>query len=441
MIKKASIPTILGILLLVAGTFTGVLLLGSSQIFKIGADVNTSPKNIRTSNISDASTTISWTTDKETLGYVVWGNSKDDVSKVANEDSGSQKYFNHSVTINGLSPNTTYYYKINSDGTMLDNGGIPWQIATGPILDSNKNSVILSGTVINASGQPEKRALVYADLSGYLLSTFTSETGNYVFQIANARTTDLKSYIQVDPAQTLVQLSVQATPDGVSSAQIYPQSGNPAPALVIGQVYDFRNAPTNTNGVNPSANINLPQDETKTSKFNVFVPESTQKPTTVILESLVEGETVTTDQPQFFGKGPSGATLTITVHSQNPITTNIEVPKTGSWNYAVPTNLEPGNHTVTISWMDISGITRSLTRGFVVQAGQVPAFSASGSGTTPSPSPVASIAPSTFAPSPTAIPTNMPVPVTGDVTPTLFLSMIGIAVLAFAITIWKFSET
>jgi len=140
--------------------------------------------------------------------------------------------------------------------------------------------------------------------------TTTSDTGNFVFQIGAARTNDLQNYTEINPNQTLVQLSVQAA-SGVASAQIFPQSANPTPVIIIGQTYDFRNLPANNQGSNPNANLNLPTDTTEQSKFNVVTSDQTQKPTSIILESLNEGETVTTQKPQFFGKGPSGTTINI----------------------------------------------------------------------------------------------------------------------------------
>ncbi len=453
--KKSTIPTILGIIILLGGIFAGVFSLRNVQVFRIGASTEASPKDIRVSNITDNSATISWTTDKATLGFVTWGLSQGDTNKVESEDVSSQKYFSHNISLTGLSPNTNYFYKINSDGASFDNGGIPWQFTTGAPLDINKNSILLSGTVINATGAPEVKSLVYASVGGYLLSTLTSNSGNFVFQLGSARTPDLKNYTQIDTSSTLVQVSVVAPPDGVASAQIFPQSGNPAPTIIIGQVYDFRSSPANNQGGSPNANLNLPESASQSSKFNVNASPSTAKPTSVILESLTEGETVTSQKPQFFGKGPGGESIVITINSQSPISATVQIPQSGSWSYSVPTNLDPGNHTITISWIDTSGITRFLTRDFVVQAGEAPAFTASQSGATATPTPTAtptvkptgspSASPTptpktTLTPTPTASATAMPVPVTGDLTPTLILFIMGLAVVAFSFVVWRISE-
>ena len=443
MIKKATIPTILGMIVLLAGVFAGVFFLRSSQIFKIGASADTTPKDIRVTNITDSSVTISWTTDKETFGFVAWGDSQGNTNKILKNGDESQKIYSHFLSLTGLQPNTTYFYKINSDGNNFDNGGIPWQFTTGSSLNLSKNSILLSGNIISATGEPEKGALVYANIDGYTLSTQTSETGNFVFQLGNVRTLDLKNYAQIEMDSTLIQISVVAPPDGVASAQIFPQSGNPIPTIIIGQVYDFRSSPANNSGENPNISLNLPESATQESKFNVDLPSSTPKPTTVILESLNEGEVITSQKPQFFGKGPSGESIEITVHSDEEISATVEIPNSGSWSYSVPDNLTPGDHSITISWIDTSGITRFLTRNFVVKAGEAPAFTASESGSTNTPSPTASAVATpkaSLTPSPTSTATAMPVPVTGDLTPTLILSIMGLAVISFSFAIWKMAE-
>lgn len=141
------------------------------------------------------------------------------------------------------------------------------------------------------------------------------------------------------------------------------------------------------------------------------------------------------------GKGPEGTIISILVESENPISSEVSVPKNGSWNWSPPTDLAPGPHKITLSWKDVSGITRSLTRSFIVQAAEIPAFVA-----TPSESLAAPIASASGTPKATATPKSTasasaePVPVTGNLTPTLLLSIMGIAVMIFSFFIWKMAE-
>lgn len=441
-IKKSKIPTILGIAILLIGTIAGVFFLSTRQIFKVGADVSIAPKDIRVSNLTENSAVVSWTTAKETTGFLVWGESQNGVNKVEQEE-GTSKFFTHSITVNGLKPKSNYFYKINSDGTSFDNNGIPWQFATGAQLGVNSFSEVVSGSVITPSGQPSKKALVYMTVNGYLASTLTSETGNFVFQLGTIRTQNLQGFAKIDPAKTLLEISIQAGPDGVASAQVLPQSANPIPPIVLGRVYDLRNLEPNQNGLTPSAELNLPGNITKESKFSIATPSGTPTATSVILESLSEGEVITSTKPAFFGRGPKGEAITITVES-DPITQSFDIAKDGTWTYSPPTDLAPGAHKVTISWIDSKGITRIITRNFIVQAGEVPAFEATPSQTlaptaVPTSSPTATPR-STLTPSPRSTASTAGVPVTGSLTPTLLLSIMGVAVIAFSFAVWKISE-
>lgn len=441
--KKNKIPTILGIIILLAGTFLGVFYLNMTQVFKIGASPQTTPKDIRVSNISDNSATISWITDGETTDFLNWGTTQNNVGRVEQEDGANSKYFVHSITLTGLTANTNYFYRINANGTSYDSGGIPWQFTTGAVLNAGKTSFPISGSIFTSSGQPAKRALVYLNVGGYIASTLTSDTGNFVLQLANIRSSDLQNYAQIDPGGTLLEISVQGGSDGTASAQIFPQSANPVPAMVLGQVYDFKSRGPNSAGQNPGVNLQLPLSATPESKFNVDVSTGSAKPKSVLLENITEGETVTSTQPQFFGKGPGGENITITVHSETPVTGSVQIPANGSWSWTPPSNLAPGAHTITISWVDVSGITRSLTRNFVVQAGEVPAFTASGSGSTASPTPTVkptATPKATLIPTPASTASAQPIPVTGELTPTLVLSIMGIVVMAFSFFVWKLAE-
>jgi hypothetical protein len=449
--KKSKIPTIVGIIILLATTFAGVYFLQMNQVFKIGANPTFIPKDIRTSNVSDSSATISWVTEDSATNFINWGETQENLTKIEKESDTDQKFFTHSITLTGLKENFTYYYKINSNGTDYDNNGLPWQFTTGGGISLNQTSNPISGSVITSSGEPVKRALVYVNVDGYTLSSLTSDSGNFILQLGNARSSDLKIPAKIDKAKTLLSVSVQAENGEGASAQIFPQSANPIPPLILGQVQDYRSLQPTLNGQNPNADLNLPANASEESKFNVSSNLNVVKPTSVILESINEGETITSNEPEFFGKGPAGEEITISIHSEALPTETVQIPKNGSWSYSPSTPLAEGPHAITISWLDASGITRTLTRNFVVQAGEVPAFVATPSGNTPTPTPkitptitptvkptaTASVS-ATLRASPSA--TLQPVPITGNLTPTLLLSIMGIAVIAFSFFVWKMSE-
>ncbi len=432
------------------GVFTGVILLRNNQVFRIGASPTITPKDVRVSNLSDTSATISWITEDATVSFVTYGTSTN-VGTIAYESEDGQKYNSHSITITGLKPESVYYFKINSNGTNFDNNGVAWQFSTGKALSTNQTSVPISGSLITASGQTSKRAIVYVIINGYTVSTLTSDNGTFILQLGFARTPDLSSYALIDPTKTLLEISATTDMGELSTAKIFPQSANPIPTLIVGQDQDFRNLAPTLDGFNPNADINLPEAATAESKFDVS-GSKVQTSDAVTLKSVDEGEVVTSDKPQFFGNGPTGEKITITVHSDTEVSGTTTVTAGGSWNWSPPTNLSEGAHSVTISWIDALGITRTLTRNFVVQAGELPSFVASGSATptvtpkvtnTPSPTVTPKVT-TTITPSATPIKTASATPValpkSGSLTPTILMLMMSIVVITFSFYVWKESK-
>jgi len=443
--KKNKIPTIIGILLLIFGIAAGTLLVQNRQIFKLGASPQSSPTDVRITNITDASFTVSWVTDKNTGGFVSWGESENSLNKTELDEIGEMNE-THSVTIQGLDENKTYYFEISSDGGKYDNNGIPWQVTTGPKLPAPSGTNSIAGSVLTATGSPAQNAIVYVTLAGASpLSTTTSQNGSWVLPISSARDQNLNSLIVINETTTLIEISVQAGSRGVATAQIYPASAKPTPPIVLGQTQDFKNLPpSETTGV-PKANISLPTEASPSSGFEVPEESATSSAETVTLESIDEGEVITSTEPEFFGEGPPGTIISITVESE-PVNDSVTVPFSGDWNWSPPDDLEEGSHKITLSWRDSSGILRTLTRTFIVQAAEGPAFESTPSGSSPTPSPTASPSPS-LSPSPTAsaAPTTTPVstlsgiPDSGNLKPTILYSIMGLGLITFSLVLGYFT--
>jgi len=75
--------------------------------------------------------------------------------------------------------------------------------------------------------------------------------------------------MSIKETTTLVEISVQAGSRGVATAQIYPASAKPTPPIILGESMDFKNEPASETGGIPKANINLPDEATPSSGFEV----------------------------------------------------------------------------------------------------------------------------------------------------------------------------
>jgi len=433
--KKEKIPTIIGLVILVIGVITGVFLIKNQRIFRLGASSEEAPKDVRISNITDSSFTVSWTTDKETLGFIKWGKNVNNLDKVEN-DTISQEGYIHSSTIRSLNAQTEYYFKINSNSQDFDNQKTAWKIKTGTQLAEPAKNIIISGSVLNQNGTPAVNALVYFSVGeGSLLSAVTSKTGTWLMPISQMRNKNLDSYITINESSSLVEISINAGISGMATAQIYPQSAKPTPAIILGEVNDFKNLGPSENSQIPEASISVPEGgiENK-SGFEVDGSLSNLTSKTVTLESQSEGEIVSTKNPEFFGKGPAGTEIEIQVESELQ-TDIITVANSGNWTWSPPEGLEEGTHTLTLKWNDTNGILRTLTRNFIVSASESPAFVS-----TPSATPKLTSTPSAT-PKATASASATPQqPVSGNLTQTLLLFMMGIVTISFGFILWKQSE-
>ena len=421
--KKSTIPTILGITILVMGIAAGVLLVENQQIFRLGAEGGLNPKDIRITNIDDSSYSISWTTDKQVEGILTWGDKPSSLTKIETEED-DQAAFVHLLTIDNLKPVTTYYFTINSGGVEFDNDGIPWQVKTGSELVERDTSLITSGTILNSSGIPIENVLVYVTVGGSSpLSTKTSDKGSWVLPIGKARTKDLTSFVNINETTTLLEISIQGGPAGIATAQIYPYLAKPAPAITLGQVHDFKNISPVEEGEVPDATIELP-DGTPPPEI-IDIPEATPIPDeNVTLDNLEEGDLIANSESIIFlGKGPPGIILTITVESE-PVTEKIEINEDGEWNWSFPDNLTAGEHQIVINWLDASGILKTISKSFIVEAQTLsPTLTPT---TSPSPTPTNSPTPTpTSTPTPTKVATVSALPVAGSLTPTFVLIMMG----------------
>ncbi len=212
--------------------------------------------------------------------------------------------------------------------------------------------------------------------------------------------------------------------------------------MILGQTHDFKNLPPSESTDIPQASLDAPKMGTPSSGFDIPEGVSTPSASTVTLKSITNNEIVTSVKPEFFGQGPAGTEIQITVES-DPVTDNVTIPTSGEWSWEIPKDLPEGPHTITITWKDASGILRTLTRNFVVQASEGPAFVSTPSATprttaTPSASPSGTPrATITSTPIATSSGTPFPQPDSGSLTPTVLLSIMGIGLIAFSFLLWK----
>ncbi len=349
------IPGLFLVLILIFGFFT-VSFVTQNKVNPFShASGSGQPENIRITNLSATSFTISYTTTQATSGTISYQQAGQ-TSSVEFDDrdvnNASNNYKLHYFTLKNLQPDTNYFFSILSAGNTYDNNGHPYSIKTLSPPTSKLSPQNIQGKVI-IPASIDQEAIVYATASGAQdLSSLVSNNGNYSLNCSNFISSNNN---KLTLSQTKVYLLVQA--DGQQTTLTLPNGlAQTVPSIVIGNNYDFSSMP-NPTSTNIASSSGLPTATfTKTIQKNVSIT------------SPAQGQAFADQQPTFAGTAAPNTLVTITIHSFNAITTTVNSDKYGNWQYIPSANLSPGQHTITITAVDNLGFSHTVTSTFYVYA-------------------------------------------------------------------------
>jgi hypothetical protein len=118
---KGKLKTIIIVLILFLTGIALVLGINFARNYLSGAAAGEEPRNVRV-QADKASATITWQSDKESMGVIEYGTSQASLLLRAVE---SQPTTVHRVILTPLKANTTYYFRIRVGDGVYDNSGVP----------------------------------------------------------------------------------------------------------------------------------------------------------------------------------------------------------------------------------------------------------------------------------------------------------------------------
>lgn len=200
---KKKLGFIAAILILIGIVLTTILV-KSGVLFQSNAGPGSIPTNTQTTNISDTSFTISYTTADSVIGTINIGQSPTNLEEIVLDDRDNlsqtvNKYNDHSISPNNLEPNKKYFYSITSGNKIILNNGKPFEIKTGPVINSAPISQIpITGRVNNPDGSTPTDGTVIVKIDGaQILSTYLKNDGNYTVPLNTIRKSNLDEYFKV----------------------------------------------------------------------------------------------------------------------------------------------------------------------------------------------------------------------------------------------------
>lgn len=351
------------------------------------------PKQVKLTNISDTGFSVSWTTDETAAGLIKVGTEPNSLKTTVLDDrdqlSGSKGNFGiHHASAKNLAANTKYFFKIESGGKNYDNQGKPFEITTGPALANPPPADPVYGTILTAANTPAEEVIVYLNLANAApLSALVKSGGDWAVSLSTARTSDLKSFLSYDTQATIINLLAQGGQQGSAPAITTTANDSPVPDIILGRSHDFRAqalpSPDPGSAGTASASAQTPSSGFSLEPLIAETQVGTPSGEVTLENPGVSGEIINATQPAFIGSGPPGTVLAITVNSPQTYTGTATVDEDGGWEFIPPQGLDPGEHSITIAYLDSGGAEQSLTRNFIIAAAgetDVPAITATPSG-------------------------------------------------------------
>ena len=415
---KKQIPTILGLLILFVALISGVLLFGQGTgVFAPRATPQTTPKNIRISNVTDKTFTISFYTDESTVAFVKYGEEKKSLDKQASDDrdqlSGVVKdYRLHHITVRNLDPARDYHYVLGTGSNTFDNDGQPYKITTiAKQSQSPPNNQTVYGNALNADGTPAEGAIVYVYGENMgTLSGLVKSSGSWGIALANAFSLDKNTYATLSDDSPIEIKAQGVEPNSLSVVKTTIASAQPLGALTLAKgaaslvssmpddeatsskdkkelLADIETATDSSSATTTTTEEStLSDDLTKKSKKpgaleNLLTtdPSSAEIAGSAFailnLDELDEFQeasatTIITTQPQIKATLPANVMVRIVIHSDTQIDETVQTDADGNMLLDVASlgqNLEPGEHTASYTYIDpITGKEVTKTYSFTV---------------------------------------------------------------------------
>ena len=149
---KGKINTKTIVLIVVSLAVIGLLVFGINQIRTMmsGASSDVEPQGVTVVLGDDGKTaTITWTSNKESMGKVEYGTTAASLVLMSAESSMA---LDHRVLLSSLQPGKTYHYRIRIGEEIFDNGGIPYNFKTKADKPEVTPTVVPPATTSQATG-------------------------------------------------------------------------------------------------------------------------------------------------------------------------------------------------------------------------------------------------------------------------------------------------
>lgn len=413
---KGKIPTYLAIL----STLLLVILLNKifSPILIPSRAAKLIVRRVEVTNMSSTQVAIFWQTDDKGIGWIAYGEDKNNLNKIIFDERDSENkknpYSNHYVILRNLKENSQYFFKlINNDRVITNTNGEIFGFKTLPNVYGTSGIKPVYGKVNKKNGEALDNAVVLLFIgNAYPLSILTQASGGWLISLNHL--VDINSQkLKIVNNQDKVKLEFYSEDGDFSTVIANLPNLSPLPqTIIIGKNYDFSSSNNNVLSTADQKNIKAAD----TTAIDIIFPK--------------ENAIIPAESPLIKGNALPNSEVTIIVNSKNSFSIKTKAGGDGIWRADLPSSLSPGEHTITMITKNNGGEEVRLIRKFVIiKSGERVQGVATGAAT-PTTTPTVFLTPSPTSSGQIISPTMQ---VTGNSSTILFLSSASIIILGLGI--------
>lgn len=164
-----------------------VVLIQVALTVRSRADVSEGPRNILVSNVTPNSFTVTFVTDKQTTGSLIYGKTESP-ELIALDSLGTAAVYNHLISVRNLNPETTYNFLIKTNNTVSARDSRPFKVTLPPVdIVAPPTPKIVTGSVVRSGIKvvDYTDSIVLLQVYNQFLSVRPDNTGNFLFTLTN----------------------------------------------------------------------------------------------------------------------------------------------------------------------------------------------------------------------------------------------------------------
>ncbi|MBI3366042.1 fibronectin type III domain-containing protein [Candidatus Roizmanbacteria bacterium] len=347
---QGKVPTIVGVLI---ACFVGLLMIRFFSQTPLPSKAEKKIlKRVEVTNLSPNQVVLYWQTNEKVPGWVIYGMKSSQLDKIAYDErdliTKKQPFIHHYMVLKNLHEDQLYFFKLVGDNTLLSNNNeSSFSFKTPKNIANSKGKNPAYGKVIKSNGTPLVNGVVLVSIGNtFPLSALTKPFGEWLIPLNMlfeketylTRTLGDKEQLRIEILSEENQVSNIIT--DLSKVSPLPQT------IVIGSNFNF------VGSENVLSATTFRETEKTTKEIDIVYPRE---------NALIPGYS-----PLIKGVGLPDNEVLIEVHSDTVFSSKVKTDDKGVWKLNLPSNLSPGEHTITIKTRDKDGNLITVERKFVI---------------------------------------------------------------------------